>query len=507
MAKEVYRVGDVIVELKNIRKEFPGVIALDNMNLKLKAGTVHGLIGENGAGKSTLIKILTGVYTPDQGEIYVDGEKTQFKGPADSKAKGIACVYQELNIVKELPIVDNMFMGSYVKKKSGLLDYTYMNQKSEEILKGMGQDISAGEMCGTLGMGQQQMVEIGKAVLLDARVIILDEPTSSLGEKEAAELFRTVNILKGRGVSIVFVSHKLEEIFEICDDVTVMRDGQFISTTPSKDMTKDLMIAQMVGRPLSNLFPKMDTTPGQVALEVSHLTRKGEYYDISFQARKGEILGFAGLVGAGRTELMHGIFASVVPDSGEIKINGKAVSYKNPRGAIKNKIAFLTEDRKQQGLVLSESIEKNLTLVNIDSLKKGIFVEFGKIQEQAKRCIEKLQIRTPSPDKAAGELSGGNQQKVVIGKWVNSDAQIYIFDEPTRGIDVGAKIEVYNVMNELVSEGKCVLMVSSELPEIFGMCDRVIIMREGRKMGEVSKEEEHFNQEDVMKAAWGGKLS
>ncbi len=505
--EEVRAVGDVIVELRNIRKEFPGVTALDNMNLKLKAGTVHGLIGENGAGKSTLIKILTGVYTPEQGEIYVDGEKVEFKGPADSKEKGIACVYQELNIVKELPIVDNMFMGSYVKKKSGLLDYAYMNKKSEEILQGMGQDISAGEMCGTLGMGQQQMVEIGKAVLLDARVIILDEPTSSLGEKEAAELFRTVNILKGRGVSIVFVSHKLEEIFEICDDVTVMRDGQFISTTPSKEMTKDRMIAQMVGRPLNNLFPKIDTTPGETVLEVSHLTREGEYYDISFQARKGEILGFAGLVGAGRTELMHGIFASVVPDSGEIKINGKTVSYKTPQGAIKHKIAFLTEDRKQQGLVLSESIEKNLTLVNIDSLKKGIFVEFKKIQEQAQRCIEKFQIRTPSADKAAGELSGGNQQKVVIGKWVNSDAEIYIFDEPTRGIDVGAKIEVYNVMNELVSQGKCVLMVSSELPEIFGMCDRVIIMREGRKMGEVSKEEEHFNQEDVMKAAWGGKLS
>lgn len=500
--------GGVLVELKDIRKEFPGVVALDNMSLQLKAGEIHGLIGENGAGKSTLIKILTGVYQPDKGEICVKGEKTSFQGPADSKAKGISCVYQELNIVKELSIADNLFMGSYIKKKgSPLLDYAYMNKKSEEIMSTMGQDLSAKELAGSLGMGQQQMIEIGRAVLLESDVIILDEPTSSLGEKETTELFKTINILKEKGVAILFVSHKLEELFELCDVVTVMRDGEHISTTPIKDMTKDLLINHMVGRTLDNLYPKVETKRGEIALEVKGLTREGEYYNVSFEAYRGEILGFAGLVGAGRTELMRGIFAATIPDSGEIKIDGKAVRLRSPKEAIKNKIAFLTEDRKQQGLVLTETIEKNMSLVNIDRLKNGLFVNVEKIKEQAERCVEKLQIRTPSIHKLSGELSGGNQQKVVIGKWMNSDAEIYIFDEPTRGIDVGAKIEVYNVMNELVKANKCVIMVSSELPEILGMCDRVIVMREGYKRGEVTINSTNFNQESIMKAAWGGTIN
>ena len=499
--------GESVVNLNNIRKEFPGVVALDNMSIQLKRGEVHGLIGENGAGKSTLIKIMTGVYTPDQGEIYINGKKTVINDPADAKQKGISCVYQELNIVKELSIVDNLFMGAYVKKKSGLLDYTSMNRKAEEILSSMGQRFSVTELCGSLGMGQQQMIEIGKAVLLESDVIILDEPTSSLGEKETAELFRIISMLKDKDIAILFVSHKLEEIFEICDVVTVMRDGQHISTTSAQNTSKDQLISHMVGRTLENLYPKKATQAGDVALEVINLTKGGEYYDISFNAMKGEILGFAGLVGAGRTELMHGIFGSNPPDSGEIRINGQTVVCKTPKEAIKHKIAFLTEDRKQQGLVLMETVEKNLSLVNIDKLKKLVFVDFLKIREQAERCVSALSIRTPTIKKAAGELSGGNQQKVVIGKWVNSDADIYIFDEPTRGIDVGAKIEVYNVMNDLLEAGKCVIMVSSELPEILGMCDRVVVMREGRKMAEVTSGSCHFNQEDIMKAAWGGNIS
>ena len=500
--------NEVIVELKNIRKEFPGVVALDNMSLQLRAGEVHGLIGENGAGKSTLIKVLTGVYKPDGGEIYVKGEKVSFSGPAESKEKGISCVYQELNIVNELPISDNLFMGSYVKKKgTPFLDYSFMNSKAEEIMASMGQEISAKELAGNLGMGQQQMIEIGRAVLLESDVIILDEPTSSLGEKEAAELFKTIRILKEKGVAIVFVSHKLEEIFEICDLVTVMRDGQHISTTPSKEMTKDILINHMVGRKLENLYPKVESHQGEVAIEVKDLTRLGEYYNIDFTAYRGEVLGFSGLVGAGRTELMHGIFGSVKPDSGEIFINGQKVNQKTPQAAIKNGIAFLTEDRKIQGLVLDESIKKNMSLVNMNSLMKMCFVDDKLVNKQAKEAVEKLQIRTPSIEKTAGELSGGNQQKVVIGKWMNANADIYIFDEPTRGIDVGAKIEVYNVINNLVKEGKCVIMISSELPEILGMCDRVIVMREGRKMAEVTSDSEHFNQESLMKAAWGGDIN
>ena len=499
--------GEVVVELRNIRKVFPGVVALDNMSLQLRAGEVHGLIGENGAGKSTLIKTLTGVYKPDEGEIFVDGKQVTFQQPSEAREKGIACVYQELNIVKELSITDNMFIGNYVKGKGGLLDYKYMNARAKEIMASMEQNIEPTELCGNQGMGQQQMVEIGKSILLDARVIILDEPTSSLGEKEAAELFRTVNILKEKGIALLFVSHKLEEIFELCDDVTVMRDGKHIVTKPSNQMTKDELIAHMVGRKLENLFPKIETTPGEVALEVKGLTRIGEYYNMSFQARRSEILGFAGLVGAGRTELVRGIFAADVPDKGQILIDGREVTIRTPKQAIQNKIALLTEDRKLQGLVLEESVEKNLTLVNIDTLKQGFLVDMGRIRKQADDAVAKLQIRTPTVEKAVGELSGGNQQKVVIGKWLNTDAEIYIFDEPTRGIDVGAKVEVYKVMNELVQQNKCVIMISSELPEILGMCDRVIVMREGEKMAEVARGSEYFNQEAIMKAAWGGKLA
>ena len=498
--------GEVIVELKDIRKEFPGVVALNHMNLQLKCGEVHGLIGENGAGKSTLIKTITGVYQPTSGEIYYNGEKVTFSGPAETKEKGIACVYQELNIVKELPVVDNLFLGSHVKKKNGLLDYSYMKKKTKEIMSSMGQDISPTEICGNLGMGQQQMIEIGRAILQEAKVVILDEPTSSLGEKEAEELFKTVSMLKKKNIAVLFISHKLEEIFEICDIVTVIRDGQHISTLPTEKMTKDSLIAAMVGRTLNNLYPKIKTTPGDYVLEVNGLTKLGQYYDVSFKARKGEILGFAGLVGAGRTETMHGIFGSVIPDRGKVCINGKEVSIKSPKDGIENGIAFLTEDRKGEGLVLTESIERNLSLVNIDKLKKGLFIDFGRMKNQADDCVEKLKIATPSIKKNTGELSGGNQQKVVIGKWTNQNADIYIFDEPTRGIDVGAKIEVYNLLNELVEQGKVVIMVSSELQEILGMCDRVIVMRDGHIKGEIEAGSNHFNQEDIMKLAWGGTL-
>jgi len=498
---------DVVVELRNVTKLFPGVVALDSMSMDLKRGQIRGFIGENGAGKSTLIKVLTGVHNPDEGEIYLHGNKTTFRGPADAKNAGIACVYQELNIIKDLSIADNMFLGNYVKKKSGFLDYKYMNQKAQDILSSMNQHIEPSEICGNLGMGLQQMVEIGKAILWDAQVLILDEPTSSLGEKEAEELFRTVRLLKEKGLAILFVSHKLEEIFELCDEVTVMRDGKHIITSPSAEMTKDSLIAHMVGRTLENLYPKGQVEIGDVALEVRDLTRFGEYYDICFKAHRGEILGFAGLVGAGRTELMRGIFAADLPDKGEIYIGGEKKAIPSPKVAIINQIAFLTEDRKIQGLVLTETIEKNISLVNIDQMKSGFFINGSAIKKQAIECIEKLKIRTPSPNKLAGQLSGGNQQKVVIGKWIVTDAEIYIFDEPTRGIDVGAKIEVYNIMNELVSQGKCVLMISSELQEILGMCDRVVVMREGRKMAEVNRNSEHFNQQSIMKAAWGGNIN
>ena len=497
--------SEYVVELRNATKRFPGVVALKNMQLAVKPGEILGLIGENGAGKSTLIKVLTGVHQADEGEIYVNGEKKVFHNPNDSAAAGIACVYQELNIEKLLSVTDNIFINKW-QKKGMLLDYDAMNKKAKEVMASLGQDVDPTKPAGTFGMGVQQMIEIAKAVLIDAKMIIMDEPTSSLGEKEVEQLMKTCRDLKNRGIGIVFVSHKLEELFELCDRVTVIRDGEYIDTRDIKDWNNDSLITAMVGRTLENQFPKEFGVKGGAALRVEHLEEGGVLRDVSFEAYRGQILGFAGLVGAGRTETMRAIFGADPLDGGKIFIDGKEVKIKSPRDAIANGIAFLTEDRKGQGLVLMQTIRTNLILSSFKKHSKGIFLDEKKIEETGQGHIQSLRIKTPSIDEIVGQLSGGNQQKVVIGKWVNTDAEIFIFDEPTRGIDVGAKVEVYNVMNSLVKAGKCVIMISSEMPEILGMSDRVIVMRGGRVMADVERESKHFNQEDLMKAAWGGTL-
>ena len=494
---------DIVIELKNITKKFPGVKALDDVSLKIRKGEIHGLIGENGAGKSTLIKVLTGVHKPNQGSIILNNHQVVFNTPIDAKQMGIACVYQELNIVKDLSVTDNIFAGNYKKKKNGLLDYKYMNARGKEIMNLLDQSVDLNKPCGTFGIGMQQMVEIAKAIVLDAKVIILDEPTASLGEKEASKLFTTIRKLKDNGVAILFVSHKLEEIFELCDSVTVMRDSKHIITAPVREMSNELLIKHMVGRTLDNLYPKIKTVPGDVALEARNLTRVGEFNEINFAARKGEILGFYGLVGAGRTEIFRSIFAVNEVDEGEIYINGEKCIVKTPKDAINRGIAFLTEDRKNQGLVLDFSVGWNLSTVIIDKIKKFLFIEKQRMSKIINDNIKRLRIKVSSAKQTAKQLSGGNQQKVVIGKWTNSDANIFIFDEPTKGIDVGAKIEVYNIMNKLVKENKCVVMVSSELNEILGMCDRVYVMRRGRITSEISRQETEFNDEEIMKAAWG----
>ena len=374
-----------------------------------------------------------------------------------------------------------------------------MHKQAKEVMASLGQDVDPTKPAGSFGMGVQQMIEIAKAVLIDAKMIIMDEPTSSLGEKEVEQLMKTCRELRDRGIGIVFVSHKLEELFELCDRVEVIRDGQYIDTRDIKDWNNDSLIAAMVGRSLDNLFPKEFGVKGEVALKAEHLEEGGVLHDVSFEAYRGQVLGFAGLVGAGRTETMRAIF-------GADPIDGKEVTIKNPGQAIKAGIAFLTEDRKGQGLVLAESIRNNLILANLKGFSDGMFLNQKRILEKGTENIESLRIKTPSIDEIVGQLSGGNQQKVVIGKWVNTDAEIFIFDEPTRGIDVGAKIEVYNVMNRLVKEGKCVIMVSSEMPEILGMSDRVVVMREGEVKAVVDRDSKHFNQESLMKAAWGGNL-
>lgn len=500
------QMSEYVVELKNATKRFPGVVALRNMQLAVKPGEILGLIGENGAGKSTLIKVLTGVHQADEGQIFVDGVEQHFKDPNESAAAGIACVYQELNIEKLLSVTDNIFINKWIKK-GALLDYPTMHKKAKEVMASLGQDIDPTKAAGTFGMGVQQMIEIAKAVLINAKMIIMDEPTSSLGEKEVEQLMKTCRELKSRGIGIVFVSHKLEELFELCDRVTVIRDGEYIATKPIDEWDNDSLITAMVGRSLDNQFPKeFGTKSAEPMLKVEHLVENGVLHDVSFDAYGGQILGFAGLVGAGRTETMRAIFGADPIDSGKIFVKGKEVHIKSPRQAIHEGIAFLTEDRKGQGLVLAQSIRTNLILANMKGFSNGPFLDEKKILESGEKAIASLRIKTPSIDEIVGQLSGGNQQKVVIGKWVNTDADIFIFDEPTRGIDVGAKVEVYNVMNNLVKEGKCVIMVSSEMPEILGMSDRVIVMRGGEVMADVDRDSNHFNQEDLMKAAWGGKL-
>ena len=446
------------------------------------------------------------MHIPEEGDIYVDGKKKVFKNPVQARETGIACVYQELNIVSQLSVVDNVFMGRAIKK-GPLLDYAKMEAVAKDALTTLGHpEIDVKAECGKLGIGLQQMVEIAKAVSLDAKLIIMDEPTSSLGKEEIEQLMETVRNLKKKGIAILFVSHKLEELFELCDRVTVMRDGEHIVTEDISNITDEQLISAMVGRTLDNLFPKEFGVKGDVWLEGRNLNEVGVLHDVSFKAHAGQITCFAGLVGAGRTETMRAIFGADPLDSGEIYIKGQKVNIKKPADAIKRGIGFLTEDRKGQGLVLSLGVRTNLILANMKGFTRGLLFDDKKIEETGQANISSLKIKTPSLDEVTAQLSGGNQQKVVIGKWVNTKADILIFDEPTRGIDVGAKIEVYNVMNQMVKEGKCVIMVSSELPEVLAMSDHVIVMRGGRVMANIERDSEHFNSEDIMKAAWGGEL-
>ena len=498
--------GNTFMELKEISKRFPGVLALDKVSISLRSGEVHGLLGENGAGKSTLIKCMAGVHTPDEGEIIIRGNRVHMRNPKTAMETGISCIYQELNIIRELSVTDNIFLGQYIKKPSGVLDYKMMNKKASEIMKRLGQDIDPKTQVGKLGIGQQQMVEIGKAISRDVKFLIMDEPTSSLSEKEVIELMKVVRYLKEKGVAVLFVSHKLEEVFQICDVVTILRDGQLITTAPVSEMTNDTLIENMVGRSLENLFPKEVAPLGDEYLRVEGLTRHGVFKNISFNVRGGEVLGVSGLVGAGRTEVFRSIFGVDPIDKGEIYLHGKPVNIKNPRQAIKCKLAFVTEDRKGEGLILNASVIHNLTIACIKMFSRFSILLKEKIKEAAEHNIHSLKIKTASGNTPAGQLSGGNQQKVVIGKWVNTNADIYILDEPTRGIDVGAKVEVYKLMNQLVKAGKAVIMISSELTEILGMSDRVVVMREGKITAEINRNSSHFNENDIMKAAWGSQI-
>jgi ribose transport system ATP-binding protein len=493
-----------MLEMRNINKSFPGVQALKSVNFDLKRGEVHGLLGENGAGKSTLIKILTGVYQKDEGQIILEGKEVNIYNPREALNLGIAAIYQELSLQPYLSAAENMFLGQEIKKSGkiiNLIDWEKTQEEAKKILQELDLDLDLNIPVKELGIGKQQMVEIAKVLSKNAKIVIMDEPTSSLSERETEELFRVILRLKEKGISIIYISHKLEEIFKICDRVTVMRDGEKIITLDPKTTTKDELIKHMVGRTLEQHYSKIETVRGEEALRVENLTREGVFSNISFTSYTGEILGIAGLVGAGRTEIVRAIFGADPIDKGKIYVFGKEVRIRGPIDAIKHGVVLIPEDRKSQGLVLIHSVLDNIALSSLPKYKNGILLNYQSINREVNELIKRLNIKTPSPKKITRELSGGNQQKVVIAKWLTQKAKIFIFDEPTRGIDVGAKVEIYSIMNELVKNGASVIMISSELPEILGMSDRIVVVHEGKITAEFSREE--ADQEKIMKAATG----
>lgn len=492
-----------LIELRKVSKFFPGVIALNKADLKLYSGEVHGLMGENGAGKSTLIKLLTGAYKPDEGEMLLDGQPLKVNGPKDAMNMGLTAIYQELNVIPKLTVWENIFLGRELRNKKGLLDIPQMKERAKELLQQLRQNIDVDEKVENLGMGHQQMVEICKALVLESRLIIMDEPTSSLSAGETEELLRTARELRDRGMAIVFISHHMDEIFRICDRLTVLRDGCVIQSMLAKDTNTENLIKLMVGRDINQQFPKIVAAKKEELLRIEDFTSEdGSFKDISFSVCGGEVLGFAGLVGAGRTEVMRAIFGADARKTGKVYVKGKEADIRSSKAAISYGIAFLTEDRKGEGLVLSNTVGFNINLSTFEKSKRGLLLNNALLRNKAKNDITQLRIKTPSINTTVRGLSGGNQQKVVIAKWLETNADIFIMDEPTRGLDVGAKLEVYNIINNLVSEGKAVIMVSSELPEVMGMSDRIIVMHEGYMAGEFKRDE--VEREAIMMAASGG---
>ena len=488
--------------LENISKRFPGVVALDDVSLSLYPGEVHAICGENGAGKSTLMKIVSGQQPPDEGRFRYLGEERHFKSVSEAEHVGIAIIHQELNLVPHLTVAENIFLARE-PVRFGLIDRRKMQADTEACLARLGVAISPRAPVAKLSVAQQQMVEIAKALSLDARVLILDEPTSSLTESETQALFKVIQDLKARGVGMLYISHRLDEMRHIVDRVTILRDGRYVSTQRFADTSVDAIVAGMVGRSLDEKFPPRTSVPtGEVLLRAQGLARKGVFQDISFELRRGEILGFAGLMGAGRTEIARAIFGADRLDAGKVEINGRAVSIRTPRDGIDEGIAYLSEDRKKDGLAVKMTLAHNLTLANLDALCGPLgFIRFGEEARVAQDYVRRLDIRTPSIDKVTRYLSGGNQQKIIIGKWLFRDARIMFFDEPTRGIDVGAKYAIYEMMDQLAAQGIGVVLISSELPELLGMSDRILVFHEGRLTGDV--EARATSQDQIMHYASG----
>ena len=502
MAKE--HNSEFVLELENIVKRFPGVLALNDVQLQLKAGEVHVLLGENGAGKSTLIKVMTGAYIPEEGNIKIDGKKASIKSPIDAQQYGIGAVYQEFNLMPNLTIAENIFMGKEKLGSLGVLDKKTMISESKKYLAMVGADLDPERKVGTCGVALQQMIEIAKALSSNARILILDEPSAALTNNEIERLFEIIENLKQQGVAIVYISHRLEEIRRIGDRITVLRDGTYVDTVnvDREVFDKEHLIKLMVGREITNQFPKETVEFGEEVLRVENLNSPGKVTDVSFSVRKGEILGIAGLVGAGRTETAKIIFGADNDAKGKIFINGKPVKHNSPMDAIKNGVALAPEDRKVEGLLQGLSITDNITITCFEKICNSFVKNDSKARKLVADVCTTLKVRTPSYEQKVNFLSGGNQQKVVLAKWLASDCKIMILDEPTRGIDVGAKVEVYQLMSEMVKQGIGIIMISSELPELLAISDRILVMHESKIQGELSREE--ATQEKILTLASGG---
>ena len=496
--------SEYIVQMEDITVQFPGVLALDKVRFDAKPGEVHVLLGENGAGKSTIMKVLAGVNTNYEGRIIYKGEEIVSRSVDEQRKRGVGIIFQELNLLDNLTVAENMFLGRQPTDKMGNIDWKQMNQEARKLLDSIHSDIDETAMIASLSVGQKQMVEIAKSLSYRCDILIMDEPTSALTEKEIEALFQLIRRLTSQGVAIVYISHRLNEIMEIGDRLTIFRDGKYVDTVFIKDITIDQMVAMMVGREMTNYYPKVDVEPGEKLLETKDIKQGKTLKGISFYARGGEITGFYGLMGAGRTELMRAIFGADPYDSGVVVVKGNPVEIKSPEQAKQLGIALLTEDRKQQGLILNFTLNQNISLPNLDTAMTQFGLNKSKETANNQKLADSMHVKTPSLEQLAKNLSGGNQQKVVICKWLNTNSDIIIFDEPTRGIDVGAKAEIYGIMNDLKKAGKAVIMVSSELAECIGVSDRIYVMHEGEMTGLIEDPKE-FTEELIVGCATGAK--
>ena len=491
--------SEIQMRVSGISKSFPGVKALSNIDFAVRKGTVHALCGENGAGKSTLMKIINGLYKADEGQVFIDEKPVEIKNPIQARELGISMIAQELNYASELSVEENIFMGRLPVNKFGKVNWKKARSEAVKFLEEQKLPYAPTQKLKTLTVSDIQMLEIIKAITNNAKIVIMDEPTSSISQREAELLFDKIAELKAAGVSIIYISHKMDEVFRIADDITVLRDGTVVSTDRAEDLDLETVINRMVGRKLDNAYPKEEVPLGDVALEVEHFSMKRIFDDVSFSVRKGEIVGFAGLVGAGRTETMRAMYGLDPHDSGTIKLNGKEVTIKNPMDSIKQGMIMLSEDRREYGLIPVRSVRENASIANLASYIYGGYTHKKKEEEEVEEMFKKMEVKTPSLETPISSLSGGNAQKVLLARWMLCNPDVMILDEPTRGIDVGAKFEIYKLMTDMAKEGKAVVMVSSEMAELIGMCDRIYIMCQGRITGCLSRDE--FSQETIMKYA------